>query len=137
MTKSYWRIFTDNFFNFLNMLMVAVLVFMIIAGLSWSHYLFLFILTANIIVGIVQDVHARHLVSNLRVITDPKANVLRDGKVEEIPMDGVVLSDIMILGPGDQIGADCKIVEGEVSVDESLLSGESRSIKKTVGDQLP
>ncbi len=135
-TKSYWRIFTDNFFNFLNMLMVAVLVFMIIAGLSWSHYLFLFILTANIIVGIVQDVHARHLVSNLRVITDPKANVLREGKVEEVPMDGVVLSDIMILGPGDQIGADCKIVEGEVSVDESLLSGESRSIKKTVGDQL-
>ena len=135
-TKSYWRIFTDNFFNFLNMLMVAVLVFMIIAGLSWSHYLFLFILTANIVVGIVQDVHARHLVSNLRVITDPKANVLRDGKIEEIPMDEVVLSDILILGPGDQIGADCKIVEGEASVDESLLSGESRSIKKTVGDQL-
>ena len=135
-TKSYWRIFTDNFFNVLNMLMIAVLVFMIIAGLSWSHYLFLFILAANIIVGIVQDVHARILVSNLRVVTDPKANVVRDGKIEEIPMDEVVLSDILILGPGDQIGADCKVVEGEASVDESLLSGESRAIKKAVGDQL-
>ena len=135
-TKSYWRIFTDNFFNLLNMLMIVVLVFMIIAGLSWSHYLFLFILSANVVVGIIQDVHARHLVSKLRVITDPKANVIRQGEPHELPVDQVVLSDILVLGQGDQICADCRIVEGDISVDESLLSGESRPVKKKIGDTL-
>ncbi|MCR5490529.1 MAG: HAD-IC family P-type ATPase [Bacilli bacterium] len=135
-TKTYWQIFTDNFFNFLNMILLVVAVLMMMVGLSWSHYLFLAIAIANTVIGIAQDVHARHLVDKLQVIVDPKAVVIREGKEMEIPVNEVLLSDILVFSMGDQVCADCELVSGEASIDESLLSGESLPVKKAVGETL-
>ena len=57
--------------------------------------------------------------------------VLRDGKILEIPLDDIVVDDIIILTSGDKIPADGKIVSGKIEVDESLLNGETKEIEKT------
>ncbi len=61
---------------------------------------------------------------------------MRDGKIQKIPIDELVLGDVMRLGRGNQIPTDSVVLKGECKTDESLLTGESRLIPKHAGDQL-
>ena len=135
-SKSYWKIFADNVFNALNIILFVVFALMLVAKLPFIRYFFIIILAANIVIGVIQDVHSRRLTDKLRLMTDPKATVLRNGVTSTIAVEDIVLSDIIILKRGDQIPSDCVVVEGECSVDESMLSGESVPIRKQVGDTL-
>ena len=135
-TKTYPQIIFDNLFNFLNLILFFVCVIMVLAKLSVSHYFFLLILFANILIGLIQDIHARRMVDKLRVMVDPRAKVIRNGKQIEIGTREVVLSDIISLSSGDQICADSILADGEIYVDESLLTGESRPVKKSRGDTI-
>src|SRR3989344_5768040 len=72
----------------------------------------------------------------LRALFDlvpPKANVIRGGKEISIPSAEIVQGDIVVLRPGDQVPVDGKIIEGETSIDESLVTGESIPVAKTIG----
>ena len=60
--------------------------------------------------------------------------VKRDGNVMEVPVDDVVVGDVILLSSGDKIPADGMLIEGCVSVDESILNGESKEKYKNVGD---
>ncbi len=135
-TKTIGRIIFDNLFNYINLILFGVFVLMLIAGLPFSQYFFMLILGANIAIGLYQDIHARILVDRLKVVSDPKAKVLREGSVQEIDAAAVVLSDIVLFEQGDQILCDSRVVEGECHVDESLLTGESDSVIKKPGDIL-
>ena len=135
-TKSYGRIIFDNLFNFLNIILFCVFVIMVVAGLSISHYVFMVILCCNIIIGLYQDIHARLLVDKLRVTVNPKTTVVRSGRTMMLDASEIVLSDIIELHAGDAIPADSQIVEGEISVDESLLTGESVPVPKKRGDMI-
>ena len=136
-TKSYFRIFFDNLFSFFNIILFCIAALMISAGISTiSSYLFVVILTANIVIGLISDIRARVLVDRLRLITDPRSKVIRDGHKTEIPVTDVVLSDIVYLNAGDQIPCDLLLVDGSLYVDESLLTGESEPVKKGRGDEL-
>ena len=63
-----------------------------------------------------------------------KCKVKRDGQVEEIAIDDIVKSDILILTAGDKIGADGIIIEGNIEIDESSMTGETKSITKVKDD---
>ena len=72
----------------------------------------------------------------LRALFDlvpPKANVIRDGKEISVPSAEIVHDDIVVLRPGDKVPVDGEIIEGETSIDESLVTGESMPVTKTVG----
>ncbi len=144
-TKSYLRIFLDNVVNFFNILLFVIAALMLVAGIGylrdgnygiiWEHipsYFFLVILLSNITIGLVQDINARRLVDKLKVVSNPKARVIRNGQIMEIESSEIVLSDIIILKTGDQIVADGEIVQGFVEVNESILTGESIDVKKTL-----
>ena len=134
-TKTYWQIFADNVFSFFNILLFAITACMVAAGIhEIKYYFFLIVISCNIVIGLISDIHARVLVDKLRVITDPKARVIRSGKEIEIPINEIVLSDIMLLKAGDQIGADAILVEGSMKTDESLITGESAAVIKNQGD---
>lgn len=135
-TKSYGRIIFDNLFNFFNILLFVVAVFMIIVQAEPRKFVFAYILIANIAIGIFQDVKARRQVDKLRVVSYPTAQVLRNGKVSTIPANEIVLDDIVILQNGNQVIADGVVVSGSIEVNESLLTGESNNILKQVGDQV-
>ncbi len=136
-TKSYWKIFTDNFFSFFNSVLFGIAILMLIAGIyEIKYYAFLVVLSCNIVIGLITDIHARRLVDKLRLVTDPRVTVVRDGVEKEIPVDQLVYEDVVILTPGEQICADAIVLEGEMKADESLITGESVAVAKTVGSQI-
>ena len=135
-SKSYLRILSDNLFNFLNGVLLVVIILLFWVKAPFSRFFFAFILLANITIGLIQDIHARKLTDKLKIITDPKINVIRDGQEQTIAVDAIVLSDIIVLKQGDQIPADCRMVNGECKVDESMLTGEAEHILKREGDTL-
>ncbi len=76
---------------------------------------------------------------SLRALFDlvpPKATVIRNGKEEIIPSAEIMQGDIVLLRPGDKVPVDGEIIEGETSIDESLVTGESLPVTKNVGDQV-
>ncbi|OPZ37142.1 MAG: Calcium-transporting ATPase 1 [Tenericutes bacterium ADurb.BinA155] len=135
-TKSYAQIVFDNVFNFFNVLLVIIFVAMLFGHLPATSYFFMVILVANMTIGLIQDIHARHLVDRLRLLTDPKAKIVRNGTVLSLPVDDVVLGDILQLDAGDQICSDAVLVDGSCHCDESLLTGESVAVEKAVGDHV-
>ena len=98
--------------------------------------LFIGVVIANIIIGIVQEIRSKISVDKLTILSEKKINVLRNGKIAEISKDEIVLDDILVLSRGSQIPADCIVCDGNCRVNESLLTGESNLIEKNVGDEL-
>lgn len=137
--KSYLKIIFDNVFTFFNIIMVALAaVLMIVNG--WSaitNLSFLLILTCNTCIGIYQECKCKRTLNKLKLLHTSKLDVIRNRKVEQILPEQILLDDIIILKPGDQVPADCIIEsEGTYEVNESLMTGESCSIKKSKGDLL-
>ena len=135
-SKSYWKIIYDNLVNFFNILLFSIAALMIVANAPITSYMFLVILIANISIGLVQDIKARRLIDKLRVVSYPVVRVLREGREIQIPANELVLSDIALLSLGDQIVADGTILDGFVEVNESILTGESASVKKGIGAEV-
>lgn len=79
----------------------------------------------------------KKLVDQLSVITASKARVIRDGKSEEIAIDEVVMDDLLEVANGDQVCTDCILLESDgIEVNESMLTGESKPVRKQPGDSL-
>jgi cation-transporting ATPase E len=136
-TKTYWQIFVDNFFSFFNTLLFGITAAMLSAHIyEVKFYFFLIVLVCNIVIGLITDIHARHLVDKLRIISDPKVMTIREGKMLSLPVKELVLSDIVVLSSGDQICADSVVIEGHLMVDESLITGESTPIEKKQGSEV-
>ncbi len=133
--KSYTEIIFNNVFSFFNVLLFVIAGLLIYAG-EFNSLFFLFVLIPNIIIGLYEDIKARVLLSRLRLLTQPKARVIRDGCMMVIETKDIVLEDVMLLKGDCQICADGEIVEGSVLVNESLLTGESLNVTKNVGDQI-
>ena len=88
------------------------------------------------LIGIVQEIHGKNLVKKLSILTASKTTVIRDGKEQEIEIEKVVLGDTIVLKQGDQIPSDSYVIEGEIEVNEALLTGESDLVEKHVEDKL-
>lgn len=134
-TKTYKSIFFSNIFTFFNMLCFAVAAALIAVG-SFNNLFFMVILLANMTIGIIQEIKAKLTIEKIRLVTTNFAKVRRNGKDLDIKTSDVVLDDIILFAFGDQICSDSIILKGEVEVNESLLTGESVSIKKKKGDML-
>lgn len=133
-TKTYFKIFFDNVINFFNIIIFAISIFMIVVGAGPTKLVSLYLLIVNIAIGLFQDIKARRKVDKLKVVSYPTAKVIRDGKEIEISTNEIVLSDIVILKLGDQIVADAIVIDGNLEVNESLLTGESLNVHKNWGD---
>lgn len=92
----------------------------------------LVVLILNSFVGAFQEGRARNSLEKLRSLTRHRALVLRDGKEELIASEEVVPGDILILNEGDKVVADARvIVEENLQVNESVLTGEAYTVSKT------
>jgi cation-transporting ATPase E len=125
-----------NVFTRFNLLMGILLAIVLACG-AWKDALFGFVVVANALIGIVQELRAKHTLDRLAVLSAPKALVVRDGEVNEIAIDEMVLDDVMDLRPGRQVVADGEVLRGEsLEIDESLLTGESDPVVKEPRDEL-
>jgi Cu2+-exporting ATPase len=98
------------------------------------------VLLSFILFGHWMEMRARAGASNaIRALLDlapPKATVIRDGKQVEIPTSEVRLGDTVLIRPGDKLPVDGEVVEGESTIDESMITGESLPVDKRVGDRV-
>lgn len=134
-TRSYGSIFRNNICTLFNLINVILAVFVFLTG-SYKNMLFMLVIVINTIIGIVQEIRSKITTDRLSIVVAANVEVMRDGKLQKIPIDELVLGDVMRLGRGNQIPTDSVVLEGECKTDESLLTGESRLIPKHAGDQL-
>ena len=134
-TKSIKRIFYDNICTLFNLINVVLFVSLLLVG-SYKNLLFIGVVFFNTIIGIIQEIRSKRSVDKLTILTETKAEVLRDGKTVQIPKEELVLDDIIFLSRGNQIPADCVVVDGSCKVNESLLTGESDLIEKAECDEM-
>lgn len=133
--KSTKEIIKGNTLTYFNMLFVVFAILLTLVG-SFRDLTFMVVIVANALIGIVQELNAKATLEKLTMLNAPRTKVLRDGKVRSVAAERLVLDDIVIFEPGNQISADAIVVDGEVSVNESLLTGESDEIIKRPGDPL-
>lgn len=134
-SKSIFKIFFDNIVTFFNLIWVVIFVALMIVK-SYSNLLFVVVVSLNTIISIVQEIKAKLTVEKLQLMTSPRVEVVREGKTEKIFAKQLVLDDIVKLTVGNQVPSDCILQSGEIEVNESLLTGESKPIKKRAGDVL-
>ena len=134
-TQTVGEIVKSNVFTYFNLVFLVLAVLLAIAG-AWRDMLFLPVIIANTLIGIIQEIHSKKVLDKLSILNAPKTKVLRDGRITEVPSDELVLGDLVIFEAGCQIPADAKVVDGEISVNESLITGESDEIIKLPNSEL-
>ncbi|WP_373217676.1 cation-translocating P-type ATPase [Ruminococcus sp. 5_1_39BFAA] len=134
-TRTYKEIIRENTLTFFNFLNVVLMVMVLLVG-SYKNSMFVGIVLINTVIGIIQEIRAKKTIDKLAILTESKAVVLREGKKWSISTEKLVLDDLICLKTGEQIPADCKILEGSLEVNESLLTGEADNLAKSVGDEL-
>lgn len=133
--KSIIGILLSNIFTFFNIIYIIIATILCVYGLA-AQCTFLPVVIANTAIAIVQEIKSKITLDKLNLITEPKAQVFRNGELAEISVNDLVLDDIVCLSNGAQISADCEVLEGYVEVNESILTGESDAVTKRVGDTL-
>ena len=134
-TKSIKTIVLENIFTLFNILNIILAILVIIFG-TYKNALFLGVVVCNTLISTIQEIRSKLVVDKLSKITSFKTNVIRNGKVVLIDNDDIVMDDLILLKSGNQIGVDCIIEEGEVSVNESFITGETDLIYYQKGDCL-
>ena len=133
-SKSYRSIFIGNICTFFNLLCLLAALALVIARAPITQFLFVLIFLCNIFFSIFQEIRAKRKIDKLTILSSPTAKVVRSGVQISIPVEEIVVDDILILTAGQQVPADCISVEGSAELNESLLTGESVPIKKEDGD---
>ncbi|CAN5432079.1 cation-translocating P-type ATPase [soil metagenome] len=135
-SRSLWHILRANLFSLFNAIAFGSFAVLLILG-AWSDALFGFFVIANVAIGVIQEFGAKRTLDKLALLNSPTTRVLRDGKVIELPRESVVLDDVVMLKPGDQLTADAVVLESTaLEVDESIITGEADAVFKVVGDEV-
>lgn len=122
-----------TYFNFLN-LFLAVLV--ALTG-QFKNMTFMGVILINTAIGIVQELKVKKLIDQISVMTAARTRVIREGVTKEIDVSDVVIDDVILVESGEQVCADCRLLDATgIEVNESMLTGESRPVKKQAGEEL-
>jgi cation-transporting ATPase E len=133
---TYRVIVRRNVLTLFNFVLAACAVALIATG-QVADLLFAAVLVINSGIGIVQEIRAKRALDRLALLAAPRARVVRDNRQREIGIDDVVVGDAILIGPGDQVVADGRLLEARgLQVDESILTGESDPDSRRAGEML-
>lgn len=142
-TKTIKQIIIDNFctyFNFINLLLGGAIIGAGIYGHqiidALKNCLFMGVIIFNSIISIIQEVISKKIIDKLSVISAAKVTAIRDHQEQSLGLDEIVLDDILKFDSGNQVVVDSIILEGNVEVNESFITGESKAINKKKGDMI-
>jgi cation-transporting ATPase E len=134
--RSFARILAANVFTAFNGIVGGCFVLLLVLG-SWQDALFGFSVVANTAIGVVQEFRAKRTLAHLVVVSAPRAVLRRGGADITVAPADIVLGDLLVLRPGDQLVADAEAVEvQDLEVDESLLTGEADPVVAATGREL-
>ncbi len=134
-TKTERQIVRENVFTFFNLIFIILGAALLMVG-SIMNMSFLIIAIANTLIGIYQEIRAKRAVDKLTLVAAGSVFVIRSGDRVQIRTDHLVRDDIVEFSAGNQICADAVVRDGQVQVNESLLTGEADAIIKNPGDEL-
>ncbi|WP_432587863.1 HAD-IC family P-type ATPase [Streptomyces sp. HD1123-B1] len=133
-SRSFTEIVRANVLTRFNAIIGVLFLIILVVG-PIQDGLFGFVIVANTLIGIVQELRAKKTLDSLAVIGEARPTVRRDGVATEIPTGRIVLGDLIELGPGDKCVVDGEVTEAEgLEIDESLLTGEADPVLKQPGD---
>ena len=134
-SKTVGQIVRSNVFTFFNLIFFILGACVIAVG-SFKNLLFLLVVAANTLIGIIQEIRAKRVLDRLTLLTAPQAAVVREGEILTVGTEELVLDDVVRFAPGNQICADAVVLEGAVQVNEALVTGEARPVTRNPGDPL-
>lgn len=134
-TRTYKEIIRENTLTFFNFLNIVLLVIVLLVG-SYKNSMFVMIIIINTVIGIAQEIRAKKTIDQLAILAESKVTVLRENELFSISTEELVLDDYVLLKTGDQVPADARVLEGNLEVNESLLTGEADNLAKKAGDEL-
>lgn len=135
-TRSYWQILRENVFTFINNVLFGLGIALVLLGRTSDALVSVGVIMINVVVSVIQEIRAKRVLDHIALITRPMAFVLRDGKEISLDPNEIVLDDILVVRPGDQIVVDGTVVNGQMDADESLLTGENDLVAKQPGKQV-
>lgn len=133
--KTVSQIVKSNLFTYFNLIFLILAVLLCLVG-SFRNLTFLPVIILNTIIGIFQELRAKKTLDKMNMLNAPHAVVVRDHVPSRIPSEELVQDDVVRLAAGDQICADARVLQGSISVNESLLTGEADEIQKGPGSTL-
>ncbi len=134
-SKSVSKIILSNVFTYFNLIFFILAIILLIER-SYNNLTFLIVVFVNTVIGIVQEIKAKKTLEKLSLVSAPLTKVIRDGREDCVNSEELVLDDIVIFEAGNQICADAFVCDGEITVNESLVTGEADEIKKEAGTLL-
>lgn len=129
------QIVLSNVFTYFNMIFFILALVLLYEG-SFNNLTFLGVVFVNAIIGIIQELRSKQELDKLKLVSAPVTTVIREGREIQVDSEKLVLDDVAVFSAGSQICADAVVLSGEVTVNESLVTGESDEIKKKLGDTL-
>lgn len=135
-SRSVQDIVRANVFTLFNGIIFAAMVLVLITG-SWRDAVFGFVIIINTGIGIVTELRAKRTLDKLSILVASEFLVHRDGKDIEVSHNEIVLDDLLWIRAGEQVPADGQIIQTwGLELDESMLTGESRTVRHKVGEQV-
>ena len=132
--KKIWQVFLEQFQDLLVLILIVAAAISVLSGSGESAAVIFAVITMNAVLGTIQHEKARKSLESLKKLSAPVAQVLRDGKSQEIPAAKVVPGDIVLLDAGSLVAADGRLLECyNLQVNESSLTGESLPVEKRAG----
>ena len=134
-TKPTKDIIKDNVFTIFN-IVNCFLAGMVLTTGSYKNLLFMGGIICNTVISIFQELRSKKVLDKLQVVNESKVCTIRDGKEQKLSINSIVLDDVIKLELGNQIVVDSIILDGEVEVNESFITGEADTVYKKKGDML-
>ena len=135
-SRSTASIVAANVFTLFNAVIGVFFILILSLGL-WADAIFGFIAALNSYIGIRQELKAKETLDALALLVAPKAQAIRDGQPVDLRAEEVVPGDVIRVEPGDQLVADGEVISSRgLTMDESMLTGESDGIRKDTRDEV-
>ena len=134
-SRTYLEILRRNALTFINLVLFGISLVLVLLGQIDDALVTAGLVFLNVVVGVAQETRAKRKLEQIALLTRPKATVIREGQERNVDPREIVLGDVLMARPGDQIVVDGSVLgDGRMEVDESLLTGESERIPKGAGD---
>lgn len=134
-SRSYRQILRENIVTLIHAILFALSGVLVLLGRPLDAITTISVISFNLVVGIIQEIRAKRALDRISLLARPTATVLRAGNKQTVDPSALVVGDLLVVRPGDQIVVDgCLVGEGWIDVDESLLTGESDLVRKRAGD---
>ena len=136
-TKTYGQILAKNALTGFNVILFILGVVLVVLGEALNALAATGVIFINTFIATFQEFRAKRRLDKISLLMRPKVSVMRDGEIKVIDQNEIVKDDIVVLTPGEQALVDGELVEQNyLEMDESLLTGESDTVRKKIGDKI-